>query len=307
MKFLSYISIVFFLASGIFSCNKVEKAYQPNITDLDSTLYPGDWNSFTVPDFSENMNTERNVLIEDFTGHKCTYCPWAADNAHQIKLDNPGRVYIASIHGSPNGISGFQTVDANYPHDFTNEDGLEISIYFGTNDGGFPGNPRGPVSRITYGGNIFQHPQEWNDMTNSAIAQNNLKVNLQAQSEYYPETRGYFLFTEIDILATELDPNNLAQVVYLMEDSLVGDQKMEDNSHNTTYIHRDIMRGCIDGRAFGRTLSPANVNLGTLKHELYYTYKVPDNYTDLSNLHVLIYVYDKTTFEIYQVIKEKIQ
>ncbi len=306
MKRVIYIASLI-AVSAFYSCDKVEQAYQQNFsTDLDTTLYPGNWSDYSFPTFTQNTNTNRNMLIEDFTGHKCTFCPAAADLAHQLKQNNPGRVFVASIHSGPLGMGDFQTTETDYPEDFTNPEGLEIGTYFGTNDGGFSGNPRGPVSRITLNGNIFQSPGAWTNMVNDGLAQNDLKVNLQSVANYYEQTRGLYLHTEIDVLDASLDPTNLAQVVYFIQDSLVGDQKMGDNSHNPSYIHRDIMRGCIDDRAFGRTLSSGDINVTTGNYQLDYSYKIPDEY-NVANTHLLIYVFDKSTMEIYQVIEQEIE
>jgi len=96
-------------------------------------------------------------------------------------------------------------------------------------------------------------------------------------------------------------------VGYIIEDSLVGDQKMSDNSHNETYIHRDIHRGNLNNQAFGRTLEASDLING--KYYINYSFVVPnqlDGAYNPENMHVLLYVYDKATFEIYQVIKQKI-
>jgi hypothetical protein len=95
--------------------------------------------------------------------------------------------------------------------------------------------------------------------------------------------------------------------VYVLEDSLVGDQKMSDNSHNTSYIHRDIHRGNLNGQAFGRVLGPNDIQNG--KYFVNYSFVVPDQLDDnynADNMHVLIYVYDRSTWEIYQVIRQNI-
>ena len=179
-----------------------------------------------------------------------------------------------------------------------------IYSYFGLNDEGFPGNPRGPVNRINNSGVIFQSPGSWTSLTNGLLSANDLKVNIQSKLNYYDATKGAFLHTEIEKLDASL--GELGVVVYLIEDSLVGDQKMADNSHNENYIHRDIMRGCIDGRSFGRTLKPADMIDD--KYYLNYSFIVPnqlDGNHNPDNMHVLIYVYDKSSFEIYQVIKQK--
>jgi hypothetical protein len=277
--------------------------------DLDTTLYPGNWSDYVAnewPQFTANTNTYRNVLIEDFTGHQCVYCPAAADLAHALHEANPSRVFVASIHAGPTGMGDFQLVSPpNYPVDFTNPQALEIGSYFGTNDGGFSGNPRGTVNRFN-NGFIFQSPAQWTSMMNDQLTQNNFKVNMQSALNYYPETKGAYLHVEIEKLDQNLT-NQLGIVSYLIEDSLVGDQKMSDNSHNSSYVHRDIHRGNLGGQAFGRTLTSNDVING--KYYVNYSFVVPnqlDGNFNAENMHVLIYVYDKVTWEIYQVIKQKI-
>ncbi len=307
-KLFFFAAAALLMATG--SCDKIENPYpQVQSLELDTTLYPGLWSDYLEnewPEFNANTNTNRNVLIEDFTGHTCVFCPAAADLAHSLHEANPSRVFTASIHAGPDGIGDFQALyPPTYPTDFTNPQGVEIGIWFGINDEGFPGNPRGPVNRVTQGGSIFQSPASWTSMTNSQLSGNNLRVNIQSKLNYYPSTKGAYLHTEVEKLTTLGD---LGVVVYLIEDSLVGDQKMSDNSHNANYIHRDIMRGCIDGRAFGRTLKPEHFSSN--KAYLDYSFVVPNQLNGThnpGNMHLLIYVYDKLTLEILQVIKQKIQ
>ncbi|MFM8964514.1 MAG: Omp28-related outer membrane protein [Sphingomonadales bacterium] len=291
------------------SCDRVTNPYPPTIVlDLDTTLYPGNWADYLAnewPVFTSNTNTDRNILIEDFTGHKCIFCPAAADLAHQLQLANPGRVHVASIHAGVDGIGDFQSVDAEYTLNFTNPDGLYIGTWFGVNDGGFVGNPRGPVSRVTNGGVIFQSPGQWSSMTSTLLTENNLRVNMQSALNYYPSTKGAFLHVEVEKLDQTL--TDLGIVAYVLEDSLVGDQKMSDNTHNHNYVHRDIHRKNLNNMPFGRQLTAADLNNG--KYYVNYSFVVPDqldgNY-NAANMHVLIYVYDMATKEIYQVIKQYI-
>ena len=79
------------IAFAIFSCDKVDNAYpaQTYTGGLDPTLYPGNITDYVVPTFSPNTNTNRNVLIEDFTGHTCIFCPDAAAEAHNLETANP--------------------------------------------------------------------------------------------------------------------------------------------------------------------------------------------------------------------------
>ena len=307
MRLLLFIFLFGFL---FVSCDHVKNPYPPEVNlELDTTLYPGLWSDYENNDwpiFSENTNTIRNVLIEDFTGHKCVFCPAAADLAHALHEADPSRVYIASIHAGPDGIGDFQSVSPpDYPLDFTNPEGVEIGLYFGENDGGFPGNPRGTVNRFN-NGTIFQSPTQWTSMVNDQLSSNNLKVNIQSDLNYYEETKGAFLHVELDPVDANV-AENLGITVYLLEDSLVGDQKMSDNSHNSNYIHRDIHRGNLNASAFGRPVSSEDLNGD--KYYINYSFVVPnqlDGQYNASNMHLLIYAFNTDTWEIYQVIKQKI-
>jgi len=292
------------------ACDRVSNPYpEVEVLDLDTTLYPGNWSDYLAnewPEFTPNTNTKRSFLIEDYTGHTCTYCPAAAELAHSLHMSNPTRVFTTSIHSGKTGIDPFQQISPpNYPLDFTNPQGVEIGIYFGTNDGGFQGNPSGTINRVTIG-NIFQNPNSWTSILNTMLSENNLRINMQSDLNYYAETKGAFLHVEVEKLNQSLT-NELGIVAYIIEDSLVGDQKMSDNSHNENYIHRDIHRGNLNNQAFGRILENSDLIDG--KYYLNYSFVVPnqlDGNYNASNMHILVYVYDRSTWEIYQVIKQKI-
>lgn len=310
MRASIFFIVSLFALAVLSACDHVENPYpKQQSLELDTTLYPGKWSDYLAnewPIFTANTNINRNVLIEDFTGHQCVFCPAAADLAHQLHSSNPNRIFVTSIHSGPTGIGDFQTVSPpDYPIDFTNPQGLEIGTYFGTNDGGFSGNPRGTVNRVNTG-NIFISPTAWTNLTNSIISNNELKVNVQSVLNYYSSTKGAFLHVEVE-KTDQTITNDMALVAYIIEDSLVGDQKMSDNTHNHTYVHRDIHRGNIDTKAFGRVLKSSDMNNG--KYYVNYSFVVPnqlDGNFNASNMHLLIYVYDRVTWEIYQVIEQPI-
>ena len=304
MRYLLPLLFLIFLSS----CDHIENPYPAVSTDLDTTLYPGLWSDYVSnewPSFTQNQNINRNILIEDFTGHTCMFCPLAADEAHNLYVANPGRVYVAAIHAGPNGLDDFQTVSPpDYPLDFTNPQGIELGAYFGSlGNGGFTGNPRGSISRKEDGGNIFQSPSLWSNLTNAMLNENDLKVNIQGQINYYDATKGAYVHVEVEKVDAGLN-NDLGIVSYLIEDSLVGDQKMPDNSHNSSYVHRDTHRGNLSGSAFGRNLTSSLMSNN--KYYVDYSFVVPnqlDGNHNPSNMHVLVYVYDLSTLEVYQVIK----
>lgn len=304
------------------SCDHVENPFPVGIsTDLDTNLYPGNWSDYVAndwPDFSTlpNDNPNRNALIEDFTGHNCSNCPAAATVAHNLHEGNPSRVFVASVHAGPeiDGAGSFQDVNIaqGYTIDFVNQNGRDLGAFFGVtiSGSGFNGNPSGTVSRTLLGTEYFYGSFIWSSQVNNVLG-SSLSVAIKAKVNYFDATKGLFLHTEIEKLDGALNYEDLAQVVYLIEDSLVGPQNVS-STFTPDYVHRDIMRGCIDGKTWGRDITDGTLVGG--KYQLDYSYVVPNQLApqgqtgthNAENMHLLIYVYNKNTYEIYQVIKKKI-
>ena len=311
-----FICFSFFLV-GTVSCDKVDNPYMPQYVDIDTTLLDGlgivDYKNTMWPNFEQNTNSNRNVLVEDYTGHKCINCPDAAIALKDIENNNPNRVYGVGIHIGPDGNKSFQATSGSlFAKDYTTEEGIEISNTI--TDGGFIGNPSGTVSRKSFGGQIFQNYSSWASYTSTILSENDLKVNLQSAVNYFENTRGIILHTEIDILSNVEE--DLAQVVYVVQDSTISPQSVPSswnlpNNTDLNYIHKDVHIGCIDGRGMGRQITEGNKVdkdgnvLNGNKYYLNYSYRLPEQYNP-ENIHLLIYVYSKSTYEIYQVIKQEI-
>ncbi|MDX2359314.1 MAG: Omp28-related outer membrane protein [Crocinitomicaceae bacterium] len=304
-----YLLVFLGAALGFASCDHVEFPYPETIATLGWEGYPdGDSAHYVAnawPVFSANPNTQRNILIEDFTGHLCSWCPPAADTAHSLHGDFPSRIYIATIHAGPNGLDVFQSTNPNFPIDWTNPEGLAIGKHFGDLPGsGFIGNPRGSVSRIEVGGQHTLDQDTWRGTAVTGMAVP-LKVNIQSATNYYPSTRGLFLHTQLEVMDGGLNLDDLYTVAYLIEDSLVAKQKMPDNTTNETYVHRDIMRGCINTTWEGMKITDAYLIDGDT-YDFFYRYELPAEY-NAEDVHLLIYVRNKTTEEIYHVVKQDLQ
>lgn len=308
MKNLFFILGIITLAS-ISSCDKVENPIKPAIL-LDTTLYPGNWEDYVYPTFGANTNTLRNVLLEDYTGHRCPNCPAAAAIAKDIEENNPERVFVAAIHAGPGGLSSFQTTasdcgtssnpEGEYCTVFYNDNAISYGEAFQTGFGFF-GNPQGTINRINYDGSaMFQFSTDWETKVNDVIANNDLKINIQAVSNYYAETNGFYLHVETEILEDLTSNYNL--VVYLLENEVVD---FQDSSGTTLedYHHHNVFRGCIDNLAWGRSLTSESTAGSKSTYE--YSYKLPDGKSN-ADFHLLIYVYDVSTYEVLQVIKHEL-
>jgi hypothetical protein len=294
------------------SCDKVENPYPPADLGISWGLYPnGDslhyyTNVYTA--FGANANVDRNILIEDFTGHTCNFCPAAAEEADDIKNENPGRVFVSGVHAGPNGTGTLQVLNpgAGYNTVFYNETTDELGNYFGNLWAGslFTGNPFGTISRNgDENGTPMQGPQTWDPSAVALLTANDLKVNLQAQLNYFPSTRGVFLHVEADNIGAV--SNELRIVVQLHQDSLIAPQKLVDNSQDPNYVHHDILRATLDNKTFGQELDLEHMDANG-KYYFNYAYELPAEYA-ADNAHVLIYIRDAVTEEIYHVIEKHIE
>ncbi|MCO5261138.1 MAG: hypothetical protein M9916_13445 [Crocinitomicaceae bacterium] len=317
-QFFKYLGLSMVVALIVTSCDKVKKIYEPSDynTDLNTALYPGDWQTYLNtlwPNFDTiTASSQRNILIDDFTGHNCQYCPDAAVAAHDLHTQYPTRVFISSIHSSPTGITGFQATNSQYPVDFTNDNGLDLGKFFGQMaTSGFFGNPSVSCSRIVASGGteMFYPPGILAAQVNAALA-TSLKVKIKSKVNYFNQTKGAFLHTEVDVLDNQL--TNLGIVVVMQQDSLVAPQNVM-GTYTPDYVHRDIHLGNVGNTLWGTTLTDA-LKKENGKYYLDYSFVVPNEITldgsahfNASNMHLLIYVFDKTTYEIYQVVKEKFE
>ena len=195
---------ILFLLIFFISCNKIDNPI-PETYGIDWSLFPGDpsyypdsinpWN-FSNPDsnWTTNTNTERNILLEDFTGHKCIGCPAAADIAKQLE-DNDPRVIVASIHASPSG--NFQAVDGiEFIIDFTTPSGTTYAKEIS----GFPWNPIGTINRKDGGylGTNWHLHSNWITTVNNELSSATLIANLQLQYNYFEQTNALFVHTQTE-------------------------------------------------------------------------------------------------------------
>lgn len=308
MKKTIFISAIAAIIVSIAACDKVDNAYPIVVGSIDTNCYPGNFADYQFPTFTANANTDRNTLLEDLTGHQCIFCPAAADLAHQLEGDNPGRVFISTIHSGPTGKENFQaTTPEPYTYDFTNAVGIEIGTYFGGSNVGFNGNPSGTVGRVEYSGKVCMSPNQWTNALDDLLSENKLTVNLQAVVNYFPETHACFIHSEVDVVDETLDPANIGLVVAFYQDSIIKPQKNANNETVYDYVHRDLLiahvNGVVGDQMVGEALSPANLEGG--KYYYNHSYKIDESITS-DNAHFLVYVVDIATREVLQVIKKKL-
>ena len=254
------------------SCAVIDQPFKGNIQDTTST------------------QQQRNVLIEDFTGHRCKNCP-KASKAIEALVDAYGsRIIGLAIHAGP---GNFTNTNTDYPTDFTTPEGKAIQNFFGTNF-----LPVGMVNREnwTASGNGHWSPYtNWPTLSSEAI-DSTLRIALEASAGV---NNG-----NLEVSAQGLPQMGLLHdlniAVLIKESNIVSPQLMPDDTRDSNYVHMNVLRDYVTdtwGESFGTSpMLPGDTLSGN--------YSIAWN-TDWvqSNAAVVVYVFNPSNYRILQVIE----
>lgn len=255
---------------------------------------------YDVPDFPDNTNDNRNVMIEDFTGHLCGNCPGAAVIARDLMEDFPGQVFTLAIHAGSlaEPLSGPEfTTDWRAPESDFYYAQLEIQAY-----------PLGRVNRELGFGGVLP-PSLWRSTVEQLLDDNDLNIKMQLVAEYHdgPSHLNTHVETEfinslqgsynvvVCLIESHMEDWQLNYVTVGDPDYPVGD--VED------YEFNHVFRGTVNG-ALGEMLymDPQAGNLDITS----YTYEFNMDWV-AENTHVIAYVYNTETGLIENVVESEIE
>jgi hypothetical protein len=203
--------------------------------------------------------SNRNVILEEFTGRGCGYCTDGHRIANELMAANPGRLWAINIHAG-----GY--AQTSYPNMIT-QDGNTIH-------GGFQisGYPTGVVNRTTAAG---QSRSAWAGIANQQLGQTS-ECNIAGMAIVNPQTRMATITVEVYYTGnSSVDQNYLT--VAMLQDSILGSQADYGNYNptqwlNGQYVHMHIFRDAIS-EAWGDPISPTTQ--GTLITRTY-EYQIPE-------------------------------
>lgn len=223
-KSLSALSIVLIFAS----CSEIPPFinYGPDIVLAKDTTY-------VVSDIP--APEDKNVLIEDVSGTRCSNCPAAAKGAHDFQKDNPGRVVVVTLH--PTSIRQFTT-----PHEgVTDTLNTDISENIMQSILGVPtGLPAGAVDRKIFDSesSIIINPAKWAAKATEQLALKS-KVNLEVEMDITEEERKARLDVKTTFVADESEPVYLS--ILMLESHIVQTQSIPGGK-DKDYEHNHVLR-----------------------------------------------------------------
>lgn len=169
----------------------------------------------------------RHVLLE-FTGVGCVNCPLAAVEAHNLKALYGENLILVSLHPASNHFT-----QAKDSFDYTCPAADSVYKFMGGEiDTPFP---TGNVDATKRSNAYFASNVDWPAWLQTALLDTvapYLSVTAHADS----------LTRQVTINAQYTQNDNLQLSNWLVEDSVLGGQRMPDGSFSRTYYHRHVLR-----------------------------------------------------------------
>jgi len=206
----------------------------------------------------------KNVLLEDFTGQRCSNCPTGTEVIEQLQEIYGERLIAVGIHGGPLGFKGTATVlglatdvgDEYYSH-------WQLEYQ--------------PVGLVDRHGAV--NYTEWAKAVRDEMA---------LTSDVKMEVQAIFDGSKIDITVMEEAYNDYTGMlqVWLLEDGITAIQTMPDGTNNRNYVHNHVLRIPVNGD-WGKAIT-----IGKGEQDLQNYQQAVDAAWNTANLSVVAFVYN---------------
>ena len=269
-----------------FNIGGVEFISDPSLNLTDSADYADfilghTWDS----DVSPSNENQRFIVLEEFTGHTCTFCPNGTREI--VRLDDkygdqliPLGIHTGSFATPATNGDKFTTDFRTEPH------GGTYATTFGSTS--FPSGIVSRTSASTTGLN------DWEQAIIS-IKDDAPLASLELTS--YSSTETNTLRANIKFTWKQTLPEDYNLQVFLVEDNIV-DWQLDNGVQNETYNHRHVLRMVVND-TFGKALDAAEDGEG---QEIQYIFPIDANWK-VDDLEVIAYIFKDGTNGDYEIIQ----
>jgi hypothetical protein len=207
----------------------------------------------------------KKVILEEFTGVNCGFCPQGHTIANNIKAANPNNVFLINIH-----VGGYATPGPGQP-DFTTSFGSAIA-----GQSGLTGYPSGTINRTVFpsiGSTTAMGRGSWATASSLALAQSSY-VNVATTATINATTRLLTVLVEAYYTGSSPVATNKLNVAFLQNNTL-GPQTGGNAGDNYNHQHRLVHM--LTGQ-WGETINTTSA--GTFVTRTY-TYTIPADYKSI--------------------------
>lgn len=226
--------------------------------------------------FVSTQPSNKNVVLEEYTGTNCGYCPDGHRIANQIANDNPGRVCVINIH------------QGSFAAAYTTPWGNALAAQTG-----LTGYPAGTVNRHVFNGSITSMGRgSWTSASNTILQQPS-PVNVAARGTLNFQTRELVLEVEAYYTGNSEATTNKLNVA-ILQNNIIGPQSGASSNpsqvEGSSYRHMHMLRDLVTGQ-WGETIE--TTTQGTFVSRTF-TYTVPQTISNvemvLEDLEVIVFV-----------------
>jgi len=213
----------------------------------------------------------KNVILEEFTGIKCVFCPQGHQIAQTLQDNNPGDVFLINIH-----TGGFAIPSAGQP-DFRTPFGDAIA-----NQSQLAGYPSGTVNRHNFpgfemngspAGATAQGRGTWNTTSNTTLGEPSY-VNVGVETSINVQNNEITVHVEAYYTGDSPETSNLLNVA-LLQNNTLGPQT--GGGQGDEYVHMHRLVHMITGQ-WGVEINTTTE--GSFIDETF-TYTIPADYNDI--------------------------
>jgi len=231
------------------------------------------------------FDKNQNILVEDFTGHKCGNCPKAHEELTLLRNTYGTKIVPMAIH-----FGYYAQTNSSYPTDFTTDVGDAIGNKFGVTS-----TPVGMVNRVGDEGNKLLEFSEW-DASISKLLTKTPSVGIAMAAEIKDNK----IEANVFVKAFEQNDTLLKVQIFIIENHIIDKQLYygHDPEEIEDYEHEHVLRGSLNGD-WGEDLTSVPFKKNNIVNKSYNYTINPD--WNAQNLLLVAVVYNDVTKQICQV------
>ena len=267
--------LIITVALTLVGCDVIEGPYM-NLSEREDV-------TVVFPDLNPD-EVYRKVLMEEYTGHRCSNCPAAHQVLDQLHAIYGDTLVIVGIHAT-----SLAATNLDYPYDFRTEVGTVLASDFGIN-----AIPAAVFNRENHTGGWGK--DEWMGKLRE-LDRSSVPAAIQLINEYDASTAQLKANVKVTMLEEYEHPLYLS--LFLIEDGIVKPQ-LSGMTMIPEYTHNHVLRAALNG-TYGAYLTVD----GILEKGSAYTYGCSLSFLEhdwnAANCTVVAFLYDFANGEVLQV------
>jgi len=268
------------------SCNKIDTSHE--VFEILSPVEVSAWD----PDYAATVI--RKIYVEEFTGHRCTYCPAGAAILKAIMEEDP-TIVATAIHCS---MLADPTSSPIFKNNYKTPMGDKISADFN-----IEGLPKAMINRIQTGTNSWGIDRNRWRSTINEVDRTDIKAGIELQCFVNENKKEIETHIAVTIIKEINNPVQLCLI--LQEDGIISGQT-DGNTEIKDYVHNHVLRTSFKGN-YGTKLTTNGIVETQLKYSTTFKINYEDGFPysnlpiEIKNCSVVAYLIDMVTQEIIQV------